>query len=186
MGQQETVHEESEGPTKAPVASWRRLAMDDIDGVQRVATEIHPDLPEKIEVFAERTKLFPEGCLALVDHESDELCGYAISHPVRRGQLPALNTLLLEPASFADTYYIHDIAILPKYRGLGHAQTGISRLLAVAQPYETTCLISVYGTSQFWSRFDFVEGEADEALKEKLLGYGDGAVYLERTNERSQ
>lgn len=176
---------EAKNPAKAK-AAWRELSVNDIECLVRVADKIHPGLPESDEVFAERVKLFPEGCLALVEGEDDELCGYVISHPIRRRQPPALDSLLEEIAPDADQYYIHDLALLPKARGRGLAQECISKLFAIAKRFPTTSLVSVYGTAPFWGRFGFVPEEIDEVLKKKLLGYGDDATYLERKNEEYQ
>lgn len=172
---------EATNSTKAR-AVWREVPVNRLESLVRVADEIHTELPESDHVYAERVKLFPEGCLALMDDESDELYGYAISHPIRRRQPPALNSFLGEIACDADQYYIHDIAILPKVRGRGLAQECIIKLFAIAKRYPTTSVISVYGTGSFWGRFGFVLEEIDDVLEKKLLGYGDDARYLERRN----
>ncbi|KAL2871200.1 GNAT family N-acetyltransferase [Aspergillus lucknowensis] len=167
-----------------PPAVWRNLTAADIDSLMRVADSVHPSLPESAEVFSERAELYPDGCLALVN-ERDELCGYAISHPIRNHQPPALDALLGEIPADADRYYIHDMAILPEFRGGGLAAKGIGRLLdlAVAKGFPGTCLVSVYGTEKFWARFGFGPEEIGDDLREKLKGYGDDAVYLSRANE---
>ncbi|MCJ1324937.1 hypothetical protein MMC10_001599 [Thelotrema lepadinum] len=167
-------------------AAWRPLSVHNIQNLVHVADKIHSDLPESDEVFAERVKLFPEGCLALVEGDGDELCGYAISHPIRRRQPPALNSLLGEIALDADQYYIHDLAILPEFRGFGLAQECIKDLFAVANRFPTTCLVSVYDTATFWGRFGFLPVEIDEILEKKLLDYGEDVTYLERKNEEYQ
>ena len=165
--------------------AWREMSLSDIDSLTRVATEIHPDLPESDQIFAERVKLFPEGCLALVEGESVELSGYVISHPIRRRQPPALDSFLTEIASDADQYYIHDLAILPRARGRGLAQECIEKIFAIAKRYPTTSLVSVYGTASFWGRYGFVQVEIDKGLEKKLLAYGDDVMYLERENAKS-
>ncbi|KAL4909679.1 hypothetical protein BDW74DRAFT_173172 [Aspergillus multicolor] len=164
-------------------ATWRNLTATDIDSLMLVADAVHPGLPESAEVFAERVALYPEGCLALVN-DQDELCGYAISHPIRNQQPPALDSLLGNITSDADWYYIHDIAILPPLRGGGLAATGITRLLdlAGAKGFRGTCLVSVYGTETFWTKFGFGSEEVGDELRQKLKGYGDDAVYLSRVN----
>ncbi len=164
------------------MATWRRLLVDEIRPLLEVADQVHPDLPESAEVFTERVKLFPEGCLALVRDDDGKLCGYAISHPVRARQPPALDSLLREIPSDADQYYIHDVAILPGFRGKGLAAEAIWQLLGVARRhnYQATCLVSVYGTAPFWARFGFVAENADAALAEKLKEYGEDVVYMSR------
>ena len=167
--------------TSQPMGTWREMTVSDVGGVLHVAEEVHPDLPEGSHVFTERVKLFPKGCLVLVD--DDKLCGYAISHPIRHSQPPALDSLLGEIASDANQYYIHDLAILPKFRGKGHAAMCLDKLLGVARRYPTSCLVSVYGTTSFWGRFGFAAEPIDEVLKKKLENYGKNATYLSRNND---
>ena len=158
------------------MATWRSLTIADIPNLMRIADQVHPGLPERSEVFAERIALFPAGCLALADGETFQ--GYAISHPTRRDQPPALDCLLGAIAPDADQYYIHDLALCASVRGRGYAAEGIRHLLAVAAAYSTTCLVSVYGTASFWHRFGFQELTPGAALSEKLRDYGSDAVYL--------
>lgn len=166
------------------MTAWREMSVSDIEGLVRVADEIHPDLPEGDHVFTERMKLFPEGCLVLV--EGDEVCGYAISHPIRHRQPPALDSLLGEIAPDANQYYIHDVAITSRLRGRGLAAECIRKLLAIAKRYPTTSLVSVYGTAPFWGRFGFVPEPVDAVLAEKLRNYGDDATYLSRQNSQDE
>lgn len=163
--------------------TWRRLEPKDIEALVSIADIIHPGLPERTEVFAERAALFPVGCLALVDHEDDNLYGYAISHPIRYRQLPVLDTLWGQLPTDADQYYIHDVAILPEYQGKGYARTCIEKLLQVANSFATTGLISVYGTTPFWQKYGFQHVESNKELFTKLEDYGENAVFLERKNE---
>ncbi|KAL4939746.1 hypothetical protein BDV06DRAFT_32286 [Aspergillus oleicola] len=167
------------------MATWRNLTAKDIEGLMRVADAIHPGLPESSHVFTERIKLYPEGCLALEDMDG-RICGYAISHPIRHHQPPALDALLKEVASDADAYYIHDIAILPRFRGGGLAAECVNRLLEVASRsgFRVCCLVSVYGTEAFWARYRFVQEQVEDHLLEKLRGYGDDATYLSRSNDQ--
>jgi ribosomal protein S18 acetylase RimI-like enzyme len=167
------------------MAVWRTMSPNDIPGVLRVADIIHPNLPESPYVFTERMTLFPEGCLVLI--KDNQVCGYAISHPIRYHQPPALDSLLGSIApdaggTQANQYYIHDLAILPEFRGQGIAAECMSRLLIIAKRYPSTCLVSVYGTAEFWARFGFVIEPIDAGLSKKLQDYGDDAVYLERQN----
>ncbi|KAL4913617.1 acyl-CoA N-acyltransferase [Aspergillus aurantiobrunneus] len=158
------------------MAIWRNLTTSDIGPVMRVGDAVHPGLPESAQVFAKRLKLYLEGCLAL--EEDGQVCGYAISHPIRKYQSPALDSLLGEIPSDADCYYIHDVVILPALRGRGLAACCIAGLLEVAQRFSVACLVSVYGTEPFWARFGFVREPVGEDLREKLREYGEDAVFL--------
>jgi ribosomal protein S18 acetylase RimI-like enzyme len=164
------------------MAVWRNLTSSDIEGLMRIADCVHPGLPESAQMFAERVKLYPEGCLAL--EEDGQICGYAISHPIRQHHPPALDSLLGEIAPDADQYYIHDVAILPRLRGRGLATECVDQLLVVAKRYPTTSLVSVYGTESFWSRFGFMPGPVGEEFREKLRDYGEDAIYLWRLNDQ--
>ena len=162
--------------------SWRPVTLDHIPSLIHVAARVHPGLPESDHVFAERVNLFPAGCLALVQEGSDDLCGYLISHPIRYRQPPELDSLLGEIADDVDQYYIHDLAILPEWRGCGFARHGIERVLGIAKKYHLTCLVSVYKTELFWARYRFRPVEIEEGLEKKVRGYGEGAKFLEREN----
>jgi GNAT superfamily N-acetyltransferase len=166
----------------APQATWRNLTIDDIEPLAQVANKIHPGLPERDEVFAERIKLFPAGCLALVDNKSNKLHGYAISHPIRYQAPPPLDSLLGEIAEDADQFYIHDLAILPECQGRGYGKECLEMLFEVAKKYQSTGLVSVYGTAPFWGRFGFVPVKMNVALQTKLVEYGEDAMFLERKN----
>jgi N-acetylglutamate synthase-like GNAT family acetyltransferase len=95
-----------------------------------------------------------------------------------------LDSLLGSIPEDADQYYIHGVALLPECRGKGAAAEGIRKLLGVAEGcgYETTCLVSVYGTAGFWSRFGFKVVDVGEVVAEKLRGYGNDATCVLRRN----
>ena len=91
----------------------------DIPFVYQIANHIHQDFYEDISIFYERLALCPEGCFVLEDAtiKSCPIGGYALSHPFTR-ESPPLNTLLQEiPESTC--WYIHDVALLPSFRGNG-------------------------------------------------------------------
>ena len=169
---------------KENMTVWRPLSTSDIVSLVQVADRVHPGLPESNEVFAERARLFSQGCQGLFD-ETGELRGYIISHPILFREPPALDRLLGQIALDANQYYIHDLAILPEFRGSGSAHECLINILeTVAEQYPTTSLVSVYGTTEFWVRYGFKAPETiDDELKKKILGYGDDALYLERENE---
>jgi len=178
----EAKEKELSETTKA--CSWRCLPLDRIRDLVKIADSIHPGLSERADVFVERVKLFPDGCLGLFDPETDELYGYAISHPINHRQPPALDSFLNDIDASADQYYIHDLAILPRARGSGSAQKCLELILTIAERYETTSLVSVYGTAPFWSKYGFEGCEIDDKLRAKLVDYGDDAMYLERRNKQ--
>ena len=159
---------------------WRQMREGDLSEVMRLAQSVHQELYESEAVFAERLKLFPKGCLILSSDKRIE--GYVFSHPIRRCQPPALNTMLLELPCDTDSYFFHDLVVAPACRRSGHAIEGITRLLSIAKSFQTTSLIAVYGTSKFWTRFGFVP--AQERMCNKLASYGKNVVYMLRDNTR--
>ena len=161
-----------------PTAAWRAMEAADLDAVMALAGRCHPALPESRAVFAERLALFRQGCLVL-DGPSG-VAGYAIAHPIRRSEPPALGMLLGSIATDADQFYLHDVVVAPELRGRGASAMAVDRLLDLGGAYPTTALVSVYGTAGFWSRFGF--RPAGRGMSEKLRAYGDDAVFMERRN----
>jgi GNAT superfamily N-acetyltransferase len=164
------------GPETA--GKWRAMGAADLERVLTLVEASHPDLSESRAVFAERLALFPKGCLVLGgDHGID---GYAVSHPIRRSEPPALGVLLGSLPDDADQFYIHDLVVAPSRRGTGAAVAAVVRLLDLASNFDTTALVSVYGTVGFWSRFGFAPSAED--MTGKLLPYGADATYMVRPN----
>jgi len=90
---------------------WVRLLESDISEVDRIASHIHPTLPERPDVFAEKVRLFSEGCFKLLFE--GRMAGYAISHPWKLYSVPPLDTFLQILPNDADCIYVHDVAVLP-------------------------------------------------------------------------
>ncbi|KAK4183777.1 putative gcn5-related n-acetyltransferase [Podospora australis] len=179
------------------MTTWRKMKPNDINAVHKIGNIIHAALPEDQSIPAERLRLFPDGCLVLASpstnteddnnaaEEEEVIGGYIISHPIKHRQPPPLNTLLGDIPIDADQFYLHDVAILPEFRGKGLAAMGIAMALVEADKrFQTTCLVSVYGTAKFWGRFGFAPVEdVGAALKEKVRGYGEDAIFMERRNK---
>jgi GNAT superfamily N-acetyltransferase len=159
--------------------SWRPAAVCDLDDIQRIADQIHPDLQERPEIFAERLKLFPEGCFVLVQNE--RVVGYGLSHPWFLNSIPPLNQLLGSIPRSPGCLLIHDVAALPQARGYGAARTLIELTAKLARERGIPCLalVSVYKTRPLWTRLGF-EVVADSALTDKLKSYGTIARYMIR------
>ena len=157
--------------------AWRPLTEADLDAVKRIAERVHVGLGERLEVFAEKRRLYPVGCLALA--LGDRVAGYVLSHPWRIGDAPALDALLGGLPNAPDCLYLHDIAISADARGSGAATAAIARLteLAAAERLAAMALVSVNGAEKFWSRAGFLT-VAIPALAAKLAGYGPGAGYM--------
>jgi GNAT superfamily N-acetyltransferase len=148
----------------------------DLPAVVAIADVVHPSYPEDTAVLAERLRLYPQGCFAFA--RDGAVTGYILSHPWR-GPPPALNSLLHALPSQPDTYYIHDIALLPTEHRKGTGPAIITTLIAHARQegFGTLSLVAVNGTAPFWQRFGFAP-TADAQMREKLKSYGDGTVFM--------
>jgi len=153
------------------------MAEDDLPTVNAIAAEIHTSLPERPEVFCEKFRLFPKGCL-IFQSDSGPI-GYAISHPWRLKSVPTLDAFLNALPAAANCLYLHDAAILPSGRGQSASNTLVEKLRALAtqEKLKNLALISVYGTDRLWSRFGFCVVH-DPSLAKKIASYGASAKYL--------
>src|SRR5690606_4138770 len=160
--------------------AWRAMTGYDIDAVFDIANRIHTDFFEAREVLAERQMLYRNGCYLL--EVSEKLAGYVLSHPWRLGSLPALNALLGALPEDADTYYIHDLALLPLTRGLGAAGQIVEALTkhAKAMGFASMSLVAVNGSLAFWEHQGFAVSDRPE-LADKLASYEDAARYMVKT-----
>lgn len=151
----------------------------DMPAVDAIAAQVHPGFFEASDVLAERQQLYRHGCYLL--EIAEKAVGYVLSHPWRSGDLPALNAKLGAIPADADTYYIHDIALMPVTRRLGAASHILDALCkhAEAQGFATVHLVAVNGSQGFWEKHGFVVEDAP-ALADKLRGYEDAARYMVR------
>ena len=156
---------------------WRGLTALDLPDVEALAAAVHPAFPEELAVFAERQRLYPEGARLLeLDGRS---AGYVFSHPWRFGTLPPLNALLGAIPDDADTYYLHDLALLPAARGTGAAAMIVGDILRHARSagLASISLVAVNGSVPFWYKHGFRPLEAPE-LADKLNSYEAAARLM--------
>ena len=71
---------------------WRQAHATDLEAISAIAARIHPDLPERPDVLAEKMRLYPDGCRVLI--ACDEIAGYGLSHPWKQQRIPPLDALL--------------------------------------------------------------------------------------------
>ena len=164
---------------KLPGVAWRALTGYDLDAVVAIAAQVHPGFYEAPEVLAERQRLYHNGTYLL--EVGERPAGYVLSHPWRLGQLPALNSLLGAIPTDADTYYIHDLALLPLARRIGAASFIVEALAkhALARGYPTMSLVAVNLSAPFWERHGFVVDDRPQ-LADTLRSYEDSARFMVR------
>jgi GNAT superfamily N-acetyltransferase len=164
---------------KLPGVTWRAMTGYDLPAVEQIAAEVHPGFFEAPEVLAEKQALYRHGAYLLEIGERP--AGYVLSHPWRSGTLPALNALLGGLPEPADTYYLHDLALLPVARRIGAATFIVNALVkhAAAHGFGTMSLVAVNGSQGFWERHGFAVTDAPD-LSEKLRSYEDAARLMVR------
>jgi ribosomal protein S18 acetylase RimI-like enzyme len=157
--------------------AWRAMSGYDIDAVFAIAGRVHPGFFESAEVLGEKYALYRNGCYLL--EVSEKPAGYVLSHPWRLGEVPPLNALMGSLPENADSYYIHDLALLPLTRGLGSARQIVSALTkhAGAMGFATMSLVAVNGSMAFWEKLGFVAEDRPE-LAGKLGAYEADARYM--------
>lgn len=157
--------------------AWRAMTGYDHGAVVTIAGKVHPGLFEAEAVLEEKFTLYRNGCYLL--EISEKPAGYVLSHPWRLGSLPALNIMLGEIPDDADTYYIHDLALLPLARGVGAAGKIVAALTkhAGAMNYSTMSLVAVNKSLPFWENQGFAVEDRPE-LAEKLAAYEADAKYM--------
>jgi GNAT superfamily N-acetyltransferase len=135
---------------------WRAMARRDLDAVVRIADRVHIDYPERPEIIAEKFALYPQGCLIL--DGSDGAIGYALAHPWHRSDPPKLDHPLGAIPDDADTYYLHDLALLPEARGTGAGRAALELIVAQAKRagFADISLIAVGDSGPFWSSQGFL------------------------------
>ncbi|PDT91336.1 GNAT family N-acetyltransferase [Bradyrhizobium sp. Y36] len=158
---------------------WRPAHATDLPAISAIAARIHPDLPESPEVFAEKMRLYPDGCRVLI--AGSEIAGYGLSHPWTQHRIPPLDGLLARLPDDADCLYVHDVAVLAEFRGgVLRAYVADIERLARTSGFAMLALVSVYATRPMWQRLGFKPVAADVELRSKLASYGDGATYMLR------
>lgn len=146
----------------------------DLKRVVDIAGVCYPNHPEDMDIFVERLRLFPQGCLALAGEGAVE--GYVLSYPWRADAAPPLNALILGLPETPGAYYLHDLALMPSARGQGHSRAALDHLPAAGLPLS---LVSVNGTVPFWERHGFAVRTTGD-LVSKLASYGADARFMVR------
>ncbi len=158
---------------------WRPMTTLDFPAVETIAGQVHPRFPEDTAVIIERQQLYPDG--ARLFELDGKAAGYIISHPWHRQSIPALNSKLGTIPADADTFYVHDLALLNPARGTGAAAMIIGEVLRHARTrgFASISLVAVNGSQAFWHKHGFRAVKAPE-LTEKLASYEAAARYMSK------
>jgi len=133
---------------ETPSAVWRPMTKQDLNKVHYISLcQWGTDYYECIEVFQNKLDFYPEGCFVYEDE--NQIKGYLISHPWESTNIPVLNHLLYSPKQF-DTYYIHDVVLLPEYRGKKIAFEIINKI--ISDKY-CVSLVAPEPTQYYWKTY---------------------------------
>ena len=160
--------------------TWRPMLAEDLPAVSRIGGVVHPSFPESDAVFEERLRLFPQGC-RVAEGADGALVGYAVSHPGRLFDPPALDTLLHRLPEEASCLYLHDVALLEAVRGTGLGRAIVVDLSALARMTGSYCLAltAVNNSAAWWQRRGFLRLHPEPPdLGKKLASYGADAAYV--------
>ncbi|AZI34560.1 putative acetyltransferase [Caenibius tardaugens NBRC 16725] len=154
---------------------WRPMTTADLPAVQMISDAVHGAYTEPKGILAERLTLYPEGCQTL--ERGGVVVGYIITHPWHRDTPPKLGQPLGAIPEESDTYYLHDIALLPAGRGggSGRAATDFTVMQARAGGFADITLIAVNGADSFWASQGFAYVEGGDAVT-----YGEGTYLMRR------
>ena len=157
---------------------WRPMTVADLPAVAAISDAVHGRYSEPREVYAERLALYPGGCFVLTG--AGVPAGYLIAHPWHRGAPPRLNALLGAIPADADTFYLHDIALLPETRGSGAGRKAVDLTIAAARAtgFGEITLMAVGGADSFWAAQNFA---IVDAAPDILASYGPEARLMRRT-----
>lgn len=160
---------------------WRPMRQSDRDDVGRIGNGVHLAHQEDPDVLIERQALSPEGCHVF---ETDEgaLVGYLLSHPWIFAVPPSLDSFLGSLPEDSDSWYIHDLVLLPEARGHRAGEIILDQITTHARQknFKSLSLIAISGADRYWSRLGFVS-LSTETLDLKLASYGNNALFMYRS-----
>lgn len=155
------------------------MRADDLSTVGAMAARVHPAYPEGDAVFAERLRLYPQGCRIL--EAGGRIADDAISHPWVSGPPPRLNSLLGGLPARPTTLLLHDVALPPAARGAGAACRLLDDPVGLARAAGLSglCSVAVNGSAAFRARRGF-RAVQNPASERELRGYDPAALLVRR------
>jgi GNAT superfamily N-acetyltransferase len=150
----------------------------DLAAVATLADRVHTSYLERPEILEEKLRLFPHGCFSL--HDGAGIIGYGLSHSWTRDLPPALDRFLGTLPQAPNTYFVHDLAIDARARGIGLTASLLPMLITVARLHRLShvSLVAVNNSEGFWRKAGFIE-TADQDLQRAVRSkYSDEAVHM--------
>ena len=160
----------------------RPMVEADLDKVMDIQFRAYlPEFREKRQVFEEKLHRFPSGCwIAEIDGQP---VAYLFSHPWMIDVPPLLDSLIGDIPEKPDCYFIHDLAVDPRFKGKGIG----SELFSKAGESASECnldkmaLVSVQNSRGFWSKFGFrrmLPTELTPRISHRIASYGSDACFM--------
>lgn len=159
----------------------------DGEAVQAISDTVHGRYTEPAAVYVERLRLYPAGCF--VFEIDGQIAGYLVSHPWHRDHPPALGATVGTIPATADTYYLHDVALLPAARGTGAGTAAVALVMrqAAAAGFADVTLMAINGADRYWAAAGFADVTPESALlAAKKAAYGPDARFMRRPAPPSQ
>ncbi|WP_434778197.1 GNAT family N-acetyltransferase [Neisseria sp. Ec49-e6-T10] len=155
----------------------RQMQASDIQAVLTMQTLVYPEsLLEDADFYLNRLQLSPNLCL--VAEQRGLLIGYLISYPWQIDYPPQLNEVLADIPTKANSWFVHDCAVIPQAQGLGVARGLLNKAEKNAREKQLSyaSLVSLGQAVTYWQKqnYHFVE----KNMGKKLACYGDGAAYM--------
>ena len=159
---------------------WRAMASADLMAVSAISDAVHGHYTEPMAIYAERLTLYAEGCF-LFEREGMP-CGYLITHPWRHEGPPPLGALIGAIPVEADSYYLHDLALLPAARGTGAGGEGVRLAMEQAGKagFRDVYLLAVNGADSFWTLQGFTIVPGEKRAAQLRADYGPEVLYMHR------
>lgn len=134
---------------------WRAMTAADLPAVTQISAAVHGRYAESEAVYAERLSLWPAGCW--VWQQGEAIAGLLIAHPWHHATSPELGALLGAIPPDADSFYLHDIALLPETRGLGAGSAAMALVIECARRagFRDVTLVAVNGAETYWAKQGF-------------------------------
>lgn len=148
---------------------WKPIRAEDLPAVETIAAEVWPpELYESPDAFAARAAIGGSYCYVLWDE--GRIVGYCIAHPWGT-TIPRLGAVLKKPKE-PRTLFLHDLALLPGWRGRGIGEAIVEYLKGkAADAFGSVTLVAVNGSGSFWRS----RGFTPLARATKAESYGAGA-----------
>ncbi|MCS3459931.1 GNAT family N-acetyltransferase [Aeromonas sp. BIGb0445] len=154
----------------------RPITPEDWPQIMAIQAECYRQLaPEPLSVMRNKAELAPQCCW--VGEIKGAVLGYLLCHPWHAHQPPSLS-VPMAALTGDEEFYLHDLAVSTRARGLGLGQALLDQALRHASHsgYARLGLVAVQDAPAFWLRQGFAPAQSRKSLAE----YGDGALYMER------